>query len=127
MALGSGFGLPAQHPREVGTPLRGAVASPPEVRRGPRPTHERQVDVTLHVRGFGSLLHGAAFHRQHALDGRLHLFRRGAERELKWKAGRRDEITYDLRDLEHITAEQRARRTAWLKGEAQAPQTSPSH
>jgi predicted metalloprotease with PDZ domain len=53
--------------------------------------------------------------------------RRGAERELKWKAGRREEITYDLRDLEHVTAEQRARRTAWLKGEAQAPQTAPSH
>ncbi|MGB8986919.1 MAG: PDZ domain-containing protein, partial [Candidatus Sulfotelmatobacter sp.] len=53
--------------------------------------------------------------------------RRSAERELKWKAGRRDEITYDLRDLEHITAEQRARRAAWLKGEAQAPQTAPSH
>ncbi|MGA9509287.1 MAG: PDZ domain-containing protein [Candidatus Sulfotelmatobacter sp.] len=53
--------------------------------------------------------------------------RRGAERELKWKAGRRDELTYDLRDAEHITAEQRARRAAWLKGEAQLPQTAQSH
>ncbi|MGB0008708.1 MAG: PDZ domain-containing protein [Candidatus Sulfotelmatobacter sp.] len=53
--------------------------------------------------------------------------RRGAERELKWKAGRRGETTYDLRDVEHITAEQRARRTAWLKGEAQVPQAAPSH
>ena len=53
--------------------------------------------------------------------------RRSAERELKWKAGRRDELTYDLRDMEHITAEQRARRTAWLKGEAQVSQTAQSH
>ena len=30
--------------------------------------------------------------------------RRGAERELKWKAGRREETIYDLRDIEHITA-----------------------
>ena len=53
--------------------------------------------------------------------------RHGAERELKWKAGRRDELTYDLRNTEHITAEQRARRAAWLKGEAQVPQTAQSH
>ncbi|MGB7601146.1 MAG: PDZ domain-containing protein [Candidatus Sulfotelmatobacter sp.] len=53
--------------------------------------------------------------------------RRGVERELKWKAGRRDDLTYDFRDQEHITAEQRARRTAWLKGEAQVPQTPQSH
>jgi predicted metalloprotease with PDZ domain len=52
--------------------------------------------------------------------------RRGVERELKWKAGRREETIYDLRDLEHITVEQRARRTAWLKGEAQIAQTAQS-
>jgi predicted metalloprotease with PDZ domain len=49
--------------------------------------------------------------------------RRGAERELKWKAGSREEVSYELKDLEKITAEQRARRAAWLKGEAEvAPQ-----
>jgi predicted metalloprotease with PDZ domain len=45
--------------------------------------------------------------------------RRGAERELKWKVGSREESSYDLRDLDNITAAQRARRTAWLKGEAE--------
>jgi predicted metalloprotease with PDZ domain len=45
--------------------------------------------------------------------------RRGAERELKWKIGSRQEISYEIRDLDQVTAEQRARRTAWLKGEAQ--------
>jgi predicted metalloprotease with PDZ domain len=45
--------------------------------------------------------------------------RRGTERELKWNIGSRQEVSYEVRDLEQITAEQRARRAAWLKGEAQ--------
>ena len=50
--------------------------------------------------------------------------RRGAERELKWKIGGRQEISYEVKDLDHVSAEQRARRTAWLKGEAQHDATS---
>ena len=46
--------------------------------------------------------------------------RRGAERELKWKIGSRQEISYRIKDLENVTAEQRVRRVAWLKGEAEA-------
>jgi predicted metalloprotease with PDZ domain len=46
--------------------------------------------------------------------------RRGDERELKWKVGSRQEISYDVKDLDQVTDEQRARRTAWLKGEAQS-------
>jgi predicted metalloprotease with PDZ domain len=53
--------------------------------------------------------------------------RRGGDRELKWKVGSRDEISYDLKDVESITAEQLARRAAWLKGEAQIPQEALSH
>ena len=45
---------------------------------------------------------------------------RGGERELKWKVGSREEVVYDVKDLEKVTAGQRARRAAWLKGEAQA-------
>jgi predicted metalloprotease with PDZ domain len=45
--------------------------------------------------------------------------RRGAERELKWHVGSRDKISYELKDVENVSSEQRARRTAWLKGEAQ--------
>ncbi|MGA3349738.1 MAG: PDZ domain-containing protein [Candidatus Sulfotelmatobacter sp.] len=48
--------------------------------------------------------------------------RREAERELQWKVGGREEKTYEMKDLENITAEQQARRTAWLKGEAQTSQ-----
>ena len=45
--------------------------------------------------------------------------RRGSERELKWKVGSRQEILYTVTDLDPVTASQRARRVAWLKGEAQ--------
>ena len=44
--------------------------------------------------------------------------RRGAERELKWKVGSRQEISYEIKDLDQVTSTQRERRVAWLKGEA---------
>jgi predicted metalloprotease with PDZ domain len=46
--------------------------------------------------------------------------RQRGERELKWKLGSRQEISYELKDLDAVTPDQRARRVAWLKGEAQA-------
>jgi predicted metalloprotease with PDZ domain len=49
--------------------------------------------------------------------------RRGAERELKWNVSSHDEIAYQLKDVENIAPEQRARRSAWLKGEAQLSPT----
>jgi predicted metalloprotease with PDZ domain len=52
--------------------------------------------------------------------------RRGGEREMRWKVGSHEEISYQLKDLENITAEQRLRRAAWLKGEAQSPQETHS-
>jgi predicted metalloprotease with PDZ domain len=46
------------------------------------------------------------------------------ERELKWKAGSHEEITYELKNMEKTNAEQMAHRAAWLKGEAQVlPET----
>jgi len=47
--------------------------------------------------------------------------RRAGERELKWKVGSRQEISYQVKDLDKVTPEQRARRAAWLAGEAQTP------
>jgi len=44
--------------------------------------------------------------------------RHGA-RILSWNAGSHQEITFQLKDVDNLTTEQRARRTAWLKGEAQ--------
>lgn len=46
--------------------------------------------------------------------------RRGSERDLKWKAGSREDISYQVKELEHVSPEQHARRVAWLKGEAQS-------
>jgi predicted metalloprotease with PDZ domain len=43
----------------------------------------------------------------------------GRERELKWKVGAREEMTYELKDMDKVSAEQRARRYAWLQGDAQ--------
>jgi predicted metalloprotease with PDZ domain len=46
--------------------------------------------------------------------------RRAGERELKWKVGTRQEISYEVKDVVQVTSQQRARRVAWLKGEAQS-------
>jgi len=53
--------------------------------------------------------------------------RRGGERELQWKVGSREEVSYALHSVENITAQQRARRAAWLKGEAEIPPELQSH
>ena len=44
----------------------------------------------------------------------------GGVRELKWKIGSREEASYEVKEIEGATAAQVARRTAWLKGEAEA-------
>jgi predicted metalloprotease with PDZ domain len=46
--------------------------------------------------------------------------RRGGNRELRWKVGSRQEVSYEVRNLDQVTVEQRERRLAWLKGEAQS-------
>jgi predicted metalloprotease with PDZ domain len=53
--------------------------------------------------------------------------RRGGERDLKWKVGSRQETFYELKDLENVNAEQRSRRAAWLKGEAETPSQARSN
>jgi predicted metalloprotease with PDZ domain len=52
---------------------------------------------------------------------------RGIERELKWTVGARQGLTYELKDMDKVSPEQQARRTAWLKGEAQAGSAPASH
>lgn len=42
----------------------------------------------------------------------------GAEHELRWKIAGRQEISYQVKDLDQVTPEQRMHRAAWLKGEA---------
>ena len=46
--------------------------------------------------------------------------RRSQERELQWKVGSRDETSYQVKDLDTVSPEQRVHRAAWLKGEAES-------
>ena len=50
--------------------------------------------------------------------------RQRGERELKWRLGSREEVSYELKDLDSVTPAQRARRAAWLKGEAQTAESA---
>jgi predicted metalloprotease with PDZ domain len=52
--------------------------------------------------------------------------RHGGERELKWKVGSRQEISYEVKNLDKVTPEQHARRAAWLAGEAQTDSSAGS-
>jgi predicted metalloprotease with PDZ domain len=46
--------------------------------------------------------------------------RRGSDREVSWNVGSRQEIFYQVKDLDSVTPDQRAHRAAWLKGEAES-------
>lgn len=50
---------------------------------------------------------------------RARIRHRGVEREIQWKVGSREEVEFDVKDVDNVTTQQRARRAAWLKGEAQ--------
>jgi predicted metalloprotease with PDZ domain len=43
------------------------------------------------------------------------------ERELQWKVAAREEVGFELQDVENISAQQQASRVAWLKGECRSP------
>jgi predicted metalloprotease with PDZ domain len=51
----------------------------------------------------------------------------GGERELHWKMAGRQEVSYQLKDLDGITPAQSAHRAAWLKGETENTVGSNSH
>ncbi len=50
---------------------------------------------------------------------RLRVRNSAGERELHWTLGTRQELELELIDLDQVTLEQKARRVAWLRGEAQ--------
>jgi predicted metalloprotease with PDZ domain len=50
---------------------------------------------------------------------RLRVRGRRGQRELHWKLGSREEVEFELADVDNITPQQKARRDAWLGGEAQ--------
>jgi len=44
------------------------------------------------------------------------------QRDLSWRLGSREEIEFELKDVDNYTPQQRARRAAWLAGEDQKPE-----
>jgi predicted metalloprotease with PDZ domain len=52
---------------------------------------------------------------------KLHLRVRNSEgeHELHWKLASREQVELELADVDNVTAQQKARRAAWLKGESE--------
>lgn len=50
---------------------------------------------------------------------KLRIRNRSGEHALQWRVGSREEVEFAVQDMENVTANQKARRAAWLKGEAQ--------
>ncbi len=48
------------------------------------------------------------------------------EHEVTWKIGSREQVDYEIKDMDMVTPQQKARRAAWLSGEDQPSQTLPS-
>jgi predicted metalloprotease with PDZ domain len=53
---------------------------------------------------------------------RVHLRNAQGERELEWPVGSRQAVEFELKDVNNITPQQKARRAAWLKGESEGEQ-----
>jgi predicted metalloprotease with PDZ domain len=50
---------------------------------------------------------------------RLRVRNEHSERNLQWKVGTREQVEFALQDVENMSAQQKARRAAWLRGECQ--------
>jgi predicted metalloprotease with PDZ domain len=79
-------------------------------------------DAILEVNG-----HTAASDFESRLDSlhpgdtlKLRVRNRRGDRELQWKLGSRNQIVWEMKELDPVSGQQRARRAAWLKGEAQS-------
>jgi len=49
----------------------------------------------------------------------------GNEREVQWRVGAREEVEFEVKDVDNVTTQQKARRAAWLRGESQPAGDSP--
>ena len=47
----------------------------------------------------------------------VHVRGDSGDRKLQWKVGAREEVEFELRDVENISAQQKSHRAAWLRGE----------
>lgn len=46
---------------------------------------------------------------------------KNGERDVSWKLALKEQVSFELKDLENITPQQRTRRTAWLRGDSGVP------
>jgi len=54
----------------------------------------------------------------HAGDAlQVHVQGENGDRKLQWRVGAREDIEYELRNVENVSARQKAHRAAWLRGE----------
>lgn len=49
---------------------------------------------------------------------RLRVRRPQGEIEITWKVVNREQVAFELKDVDHVTTQQRARRAAWLRGDS---------
>ena len=47
----------------------------------------------------------------------VHVRGENGDRKLQWKVGAREEVEFELRDVESLSPQQKSRRAAWLRGE----------
>jgi len=50
---------------------------------------------------------------------KMRIRNRSGEHSLQWRVASREEVEFAVQDMDNVTAQQKARRAAWLKGEAQ--------
>jgi predicted metalloprotease with PDZ domain len=55
----------------------------------------------------------------------LHTRNQSGEHYLQWRVGSRQEVEFTIRDMQNVSAQQKARRAAWLAGEAQSGEARP--
>jgi predicted metalloprotease with PDZ domain len=48
----------------------------------------------------------------------LRVRHRGGEHEIQWKVGSREQVEFELKDVDNVTTQQKASRAAWLRGES---------
>jgi len=107
------------------TAARNFDASPAVIRLRPGSEAEKaglQVgDVILDING--AVAAGDFDRRLGALRAgeMIHLRVRSSrgEHPLQWRVGSREDVEYLLKDVDNVTAQQKARRAAWLRGESQ--------
>jgi predicted metalloprotease with PDZ domain len=99
------------------TPVVSAVVAGSAAERAGLSVGDRILEINGQNVNDGFARHFAALHPGETL--RLRVRSSAGERDLRWTLGTRQEIELELTGVDKVTPEQKARRAAWLRGEAQ--------